>query len=154
MFVFTMKFNRKVAVAIIVAIALILAGIVLIAGGSDSRGETSRLSVGRGIKTNEDRLDYLKTLGWECEEEPYYEQTVVIPREFNDIFSEYNELQIRQGFDLSQYCGLEATMYRYKITNYPSAGENVLAQLIILNYQVIGGDVHSTSVDGFMHGIK
>ena len=45
-------------------------------------------------------------------------------------------------------------MYRYRVKNYPSGEENVIAQIIVLNYQVIGGDVHSSALDGFMHGLK
>jgi len=155
MFVLTMKFNKRSAVLIISAVAVLLAAIVIFVGVSD-RTESSpvKLGLGIGVKNNADRLNYLSNLGWECDEQPIEEQEIVIPRTFSHIFEEYNELQKQQGFDLSEYQGLECTMYRYNVKNYPHSDENVVAQIIVLNFQVIGGDIHSTALDGFMHGIK
>jgi hypothetical protein len=45
-------------------------------------------------------------------------------------------------------------MYTYAVTNYPDASQTVLADLYIYKNRVIGGDVHSTNLDGFMIGIK
>lgn len=156
MFIFTMKFNKKVAVSILIGIAVVLMAIVMLVGilGGGSRAEGKKQSDGKGIKNNADRIAYLQSLGWECEEDPIDEQKIVIPREFNAVFEEYNQLQKQQGFDLSQYCGLEVTMYRYTVKNYPTGDDVVMAQIMVLNYEVVGGDIHSTAVDGFMHGLK
>ena len=157
MFVMTLKFNKRTAILIIAALAVILAAIVIIIGVAGRDGGESnpvKLSLGLGVKSNSDRLGYLAELGWDCEQEPIDEQEIVIPRSFSHVFEEYNELQQQQGFDLTDYKGLECTMYRYKVKNYPATSDNVIAQLIVLNYQVIGGDIHSTALDGFMHGIK
>lgn len=157
MFVLTMKFNKKTVVLILIAIAVLLAAIVLIAGlGSrdNDSDDSPRLSLGSDrVKTNSDRVEYLAELGWECDTEPVEEQAIVIPREFGAAMMEYNELQKAQGFDLGQYCGLEVTMYRYNVTNYPGVSDTVHAQLIVHNNRVIGGDIHSTTYDGFMHGL-
>lgn len=152
MFVMTMKLTRKKAVLIILAIAVLLAAIVLIISAG-SRTDGKLVTYGIGLKSNEERVEYLKSLGWAVDAEPLEERTIVIPREFSDILLAYNELQIEQGFDLGDYAGMEVQMYTYSVTNYP-ANSNVLAQLLVYNGQVIGGDIHSTALDGFMHGIK
>ena len=81
------------------------------------------------------------------------EDTVLIPKQFSPVFEEYNELQKQQGFDLSEYCGMEVTMYTYRVVDSGREGD-VLAVLYVLNGAVIGGDVHSTALDGFMCGVK
>lgn len=154
MFICTMKFNKKTAIGILIAIAVLLCSIVIGVRVLHTPDNPLKSNLSKGIKTNEDRIAYLADLGWECEDEVVEEQKIIIPREFNNVFLEYNELQKQQGFDLSNFCGLEVTMYRYKVNNYPSSEDTVMAQLIILNYEVIGGDIHSTSMDGFMHGLK
>ena len=79
---------------------------------------------------------------------------MLIPRTFTSVFEEYNELQKSQGFDLSRYCGMELEMYSYRVTNAEYAGDEVLAVLYVKDGTVVGGDVHSTALDGFMVGIK
>ena len=147
MYVMTMKFSKKKAVMLLIVLAVILAAIVIIAGASGD-GDMGIL------KTNEDRVAYLAQLGWQVEPDCLEEQAVVIPREFSDIFNEYNKLQQQQGFDLTAYKGLEVQRYTYRVTNYPNTVDEVEAELYIRNGTVIGGDIHSTALDGFIHGLK
>ena len=48
---------------------------------------------------------------------------------------------------------MDCTTYTYRIMNYPGTGDTVLAQLYIYKNRVVAGDIHSTALDGFMHGI-
>lgn len=146
MFVMTLKMNKRKAVYIIIAAAVLLAAIVLVTGRSSG-------SAAGAFDSNEGRREYLASLGWECSEEPVEETTVLIPKEFDDVMETYNQLQKQQGFDLAPYAGLEVTLCSYEITNYPS-DDRVLAQLFIYSDLLIGGDIHSTSADGFMHGLR
>ena len=140
-----MKFTRKKAVLILLAAAVLLLAIIFIIGDSPK-------TVSGSVKTNEDRVAYLRNLGWEIEAEPIEEQEAVIPGTFDGIYAEYNKLQIQQGFDLSGHCGKQVLIYTYKVTNYPVECD-VLAVIYLLNGKVIAGDIHSASVDGFMHGL-
>ena len=151
MFVCTLKFDKKKAIFIVVMAALVLIGIILLAGAlSKARG--SERSTG-DLTTEAGRAAYLSQYGWEVETPAVSEENVLIPKTFSDVFENYNELQLSQGFDLSKYGGMEVKLYTYKVTNYDS-DETVLAQLYICKGQVIGGDVHSSALDGFMCGIK
>jgi len=154
MFVMTIKWNKRVATAIVLGAALLLAAIVIGVGNSRDTSSFAGIFSSRGLKSNADRLKYLEDLGWKCDPEPITEQSIIIPRSFDGVIDEYNKLQLRQGFDLQRYAGLEAQIYQYSVTNYPGSNETVIAQIIVLNYQVIGGDIHSTAMDGFMHGLK
>ncbi len=153
MFVKTIKFNKKTAVAIVLAAAAVLILFILLAGRA-SQGGHANLDAGSGIKTNADRVAYLLALGWSVAETPVSEQETVIPREFTEVLECYNELQKQQGFDLQEYCGLEVTIYTYTVLNYPNATGEVYACLYIHSGQVIAGDIHSAALDGFMHGLK
>lgn len=153
MFMLTFKFNRKTAVFIVIVAALVLIGIVLLVGAHHAASSVSEKKVVTIVKDDESGAAYLSQYGWEVETPAASRDAVVIPRTFSDVFSAYNELQKEQGFDLSQYCGLEAEMYTYKVLNY-EGGENVVAQLYVRNGGVIGGDIHSTALDGFMVGIR
>ena len=151
MFIYTAKFNKKKAILAVVILAVILCAIVLIAGRADSAAETAGLTA--AVKDNAQRVEFLNSLGWEVEQEPLEEQAVVIPKDFSGIYEEYNELQLSQGFDLTKYKGIEATRYTYKVTNHPSGEDSVVADLIVYKNKVIAGDVQSTALDGFMHGL-
>ena len=64
-----------------------------------------------------------------------------------------DRLQADQGFDLTAYCGKRVKRYAYEITNYPTGEQGVQAGLLIYKNTVIGGDVLSPSLDGFLHGL-
>ena len=55
--------------------------------------------------SNEGRVAFLQSFGWEVAETPVETQEVKIPVEFNNVFTRYNQLQQSQGYDLSQYAG-------------------------------------------------
>ena len=79
---------------------------------------------------------------------------IVLPETLGGVLAEYNELQKQQGFDLSQYCGEVCESYTYMLNSYPSGETGVIAQLFIYKGRVIGGDIHSASLGGFMHGLS
>ena len=85
-------------------------------------------------------------------EEPVDVREVVIPAEFSDVYTAYNEMQRAQGFDLKPYAGEKCTQYRYIISNYPDCTETVIATLLVFEDKIIGGDVSVETADGFMHG--
>ena len=158
MLIYTLKFDKRKAVFCVVMAALVLIGVILLVGAhhkraaAESTGTTTAAQTVR-VRNEKARVAYLSANGWVVESPAENTGTVVIPRTFSSVFEEYNELQKRQGFDLSQYCGMEVTMYTYRVTNPEYDGDEVLAVLYVLDDKVIGGDVHSTALDGFMVGV-
>lgn len=102
------------------------------------------------IRTNEDRIAFLSAFGWQVESEPIEEVVLKIPKDFDKILSAYNNIQLHQGLDLSKYSGKEVTRVTYRVTNYPNYDGEVVADLIIHRDRVIGGDICSADVDGFI----
>ena len=66
----------------------------------------------------------------------------------------YNELQRNQGLDLSKYRGREVKRYTYKVKNFPDYSGTVMANVIIYKNRVIGGDLCSSDVTGFICGFE
>lgn len=103
-------------------------------------------------QTNEERIEFLSQFGWEVEPEPCELSTVTIPQMFNKTYSRYNKIQLEQGLNLLDYAGCECKRVSYRVTNYPDPEQQVNANLLIYNGCVIGGDISSVQLDGFMHG--
>ncbi len=105
-----------------------------------------------GIKTAADRISFLHSYGWDVEEEAYEVAQVVIPNEFDSVYSRYNELQKSEGLDLSGYKGKTVKRYTYIVKNYEYNG-TVYANILVYKDKVIGGDICSADVNGFIHGL-
>ena len=82
------------------------------------------------------------------------EKQVMIPSEFDKIFLEYNEIQRRQGLDLSAFKKKSVMRYTYSVKNYPGYEGEVHVNLLVYKNTVIGGDVCSADVNGFVHGFE
>ena len=106
--------------------------------------------------TEAQRQEFLSEMGWEVSDEYDECKAVVIPEKFNEVYTNYNKLQKQQGFDLSKFKGKTAEVYTYNVKNYKGHEKDgeVKANLIIYEGQLIGGDVCSTELDGFMQGLK
>ena len=148
----TVKFCAVVCVALATLITLI-AFVPVAAVDRDAAASVNADIDYTGIKTNDDRIKFLSQFGWQVEQEPVEVLEVTVPESFDKIFSSYNEIQKRQGLDLSKYKKKNVTRYTYKITNYDGYDGTVYANILVYRNKVIGGDVCSADVKGFMHGL-
>ena len=145
----TAKLDRnKVLIALGAVAIAILAIILLFGGGSEPTATTANLS------SNDARVEYLKSLGWEVHAAPAESGQVRIPTDSSEVYDRYNDLQKAQGFDLTRYAGKTVSRYVYKVTNYPNATEPVYATLLVYKDEVIGGDVTNTAPAGVMQGFQ
>ena len=106
------------------------------------------------LNTIEGREAYLKALGWEIDRNSESFRSVVVPQKLEGIMAQYNKIQLKQGLDLNKHLGESCRQYCYDVTNYPGGEGKVIVSLYLQNGQVIAGDVHSTAVNGFMHGLS
>ena len=148
----TVKFCAVVCVALATLITLI-AFVPVAAVDRDAAASVNADIDYTGIKTNDDRIKFLSQFGWQVEQEPVEVLEVTVPESFDKILSSYNEIQKRQGLDLSKYKKKNVTRYTYKITNYDGYDGTVYANILVYRNKVIGGDVCSADVKGFMHGL-
>ena len=88
------------------------------------------------------------------EEEPIATQELLIPEEMDESYDDYLALQSQQGFDLQKYAGKRVKRYTYEILNYPTGEAEVQVNLLIRKNTVVGGEVLSPQLDGFLHGLS
>ncbi|MBE6577600.1 MAG: DUF4830 domain-containing protein [Ruminococcaceae bacterium] len=147
----TIKFFAVVCVALATLITLI--AFIPVASGNEAVSTASEIDYS-GIKTNEDRIRFLGQFGWQVGTDAIDSTEVTIPEEFDKVFTAYNELQKRQGLDLSKYKGKNVQRYTYEITNYDGYDGKVYANILVYRNKVIAADVCSADVGGFVHGIE
>ncbi len=114
---------------------------------------TSAVS-GDKLESTKERTEYLSGCGWIVDPSSEQEQIIHIPEVFSEVYEDYNHLQLQQGFDLRDYAGKDCTLYTYDVENYPDESQTVLANIYLYKGRLIGGDIHSTNLDGFMIGLK
>ncbi|MBO7184731.1 MAG: DUF4830 domain-containing protein [Oscillospiraceae bacterium] len=149
MLVMTAKVDiKKIAIIGVAIVAVIIAVVMLFSGRSVSTAGNN------AVTSNDDRVQFLASYGWEVVSSPVETSQVRIPAESSDVFNRYNSLQKSMGFDLSSYQGKTVMRYVYKIKNYPGATEPVYATLLISSNQVIGGDITDTCATGVIQGFE
>ena len=155
MLILTAKMPRRkifrgalLAAALCCALALFL---TVDRGGASPASAPARPDP-QGIKNGEDRVAYLEEWGWQVKPEPLSVQELLIPGEMDDSYQEYLAMQTQQGFDLAKYAGKRVKRYTYQVTNYPTGEEGVQADLLICRNTVVGGEILSPRLDGFLHG--
>lgn len=154
MFVYTLKASSIKFFAVILLSIAVLVTIVAVIPDFDAVGEVAAVAVNySGIKTEQDRQEFLKQFGYEVEATPVEVRDVTIPEKFDSVYLQYNDIQRAQGLNLTKLQGKEVTRYTYEITNYGTEGK-VLATILVYKNKIVGGDVCSTDGKGFIHGFE
>ena len=156
MLIVTAKLSRrKLALWSAAVVGLLCCALLLGANrGQPALGVESTLVNTKGIKTNDDRIQFLSNYGWQVVPDPVAVEELLIPKEFDDSYHDYLSLQSEQGFDLTPLAGKRLKRYTYQITNYPSGQADVQVNLLIHKNTVVGGEVLSSKLDGFLHGLS
>jgi len=162
MFVKSYKISSRrllgLGIMFVAVIALLVYGIGLRISSTDAKVEletSTKISknASKGVaKTEKDRHTFISQFGWQVEEEAEEIAEIVIPEKFDEVYDQYNNLQKKQNFNLEKHKGERCKRYTYKITNYPDYPDNARINILVLQGKVIGGDVCSTELNGFMHG--
>lgn len=155
MIVYTTKVTVKKTVIGLLVLAAVIWGITVLAprAAHTVSANAGAASLSQTLKTNEDRVEYLRSFGWEVQVTPTVEMEVQVPKEFDTAYQAYNELQQKQGLDLEKYKGKRAMLYTYALSNYPSGKEGVTASLLLYKDKVVAADISAPEADGFTHGI-
>lgn len=156
MFVVSMSSsNLKKLFGVVFALALVSLVAVFFVN-SQSNVNIKKVSL-YTAETADDRLKFISDLGWIVDEDPVEVRQIAIPQEFDDVYSNYNEIQLSQGYDLTKYAGRSAKRWTYIIRNYPDVSSDedyVRINLLVCDGKIIGGDICSIKLDGFMHGFE
>ena len=149
MFIFTAKLSKFKLLAVAGAAVLVVLLVVILANRSSAADITQTAAA--KLETPQSRVEYLAPLGYTVAQDPVKTQEVRIPKEFTEVYEQYNALQKTQGFDLSKYRGKGVMQYGYQVENYPDGGEEpVYATLLLYKGKLIGGDLSRGGADGFL----
>ena len=152
MFIFSFRLTKQKLIAAGIGIVCIAAVITALVAENSA---VTMKTVHKGA-TNEERMSYIKSFGWDVEGEPLEVLEIIVPQDFDATYESYNKLQKEQGFDLEKYMGKTVKRYTYKVTNYPvdDETEEVNINLLIYENNIIAADICSAELGGFMQAIK
>ncbi|WHH61099.1 DUF4830 domain-containing protein [Petroclostridium sp. X23] len=159
MIVYLLKFNVKKVIGSIVVLSILLICMFCISINDKSIRifdffEEPVVYNFDNIRTNEDRVGFLRQFGWKVDEKPIEVLKVQIPEEFEIVYEDYNELQKEIGLDLTEYKGKLVDKYAYKVFNHPTEKRSpVIANILIYEDKVIAADITTTSLDKFIHSL-
>ena len=156
MFVYSVKTSKvKIAVLLIAIAAVVAAGAMMLTGGEKPAAYVSLFNI--KAENPAERAAFLSQFGWKISSDPVEVSEVIIPEDFDAGYTEYAAMNKAQGFDLEPYKGVRAKRWTYSVLNYPmleNSAETVQANLLIYDGRVIGGDVCSLELGGFIHGFE
>ncbi|MBR5155199.1 MAG: DUF4830 domain-containing protein [Clostridia bacterium] len=105
--------------------------------------------------TNRMIVDYVGNLGWVINPSPAEISHLTIPDEFDMVYETYNAVQKKSGFDLTEFKGKKVTRYTYQVQNHVESDKSdVYLGILVYEKRIIAGDISSTDMNGFLHGIN
>lgn len=154
----SLKFLGIISVTLVALIAII-AFVPVYAEGINPNENTATVGgkseiVYDGVKSSADAANFLAQFGWTVNGGDAKSAKVTIPESFDKVFAAYNEIQKSQGLDLSKLKKKELTRYTFEVTNYADYEGTVYANVLVYRNRVVGGDICSADVSGFVHGFE
>ncbi len=154
MFIYSVRAST-VRLVLCMALCFVVLGALLSIGAADTvyaSADGTEINYG-GIKTNEDRVEFISGFGIKVNETPVAEETFNLPENFDRVIGGYNQLQKEQGLDLEKYKNKRVTHYAYEVTNYDHDGM-VYVNLIVYRNRIIAADISSAAGGGFITPIS
>lgn len=154
MFVYSIKSKHVKVALLLLFVVFTVVSLFVLSRDSAQTGKGDNVTL--KASTHEERMAFLSQYGWEIDEEPVEVREVIIPEKFDDTYTAYNEIQKNQGFDLTIYAGMRVKRWTYTVKNYTGYEnkECIHANILVYDGLVVGGDVCSVELDGFMHGFQ
>lgn len=146
---------KNICAVVIAAVFVTLGALYYVSYNSDAPVSKSGDFVLK-VSTAEERVLFFSQFGFTVNEEPCEVKEIVIPAEFDEVYSKYNELQKEQGLDLTKYAGARVKHWSYEITNYEGYENRpgvIRGNILVYKDTVIGCDISSTEMNGFMKGL-
>ena len=149
MFICSVRSSTVKFFAIIVLAIAILGACLLFGTGAEVTAAILDVRLD-GMKTNEDRLEFISQFGIEVAGEARESEKFAVPENFDRVLSAYNEIQKEQGFDLTKYKNKKVTRYTYSVKGYEGYEGEVNVNLIIYRNTVIACDISTVDPNGFV----
>ena len=142
MFVCSVKAKTLRLFGLFLLCASILSAVgIILADQSSALPTLAGISL-ENIKTEEGRRALLEAAGVKPTEDAPSVADVSLPKALDAVLLGYNEIQKKQGLDLSRYAGKTVTRYTYRLTS--ENGAPVYANLVFFRNQLVAADVTTT----------
>ena len=150
MFIYSVRASTLRFVAVIALTVAALLGIIFL-GRNEATAYTASTEVNfSGIKTNEDRLNFISKFTPGVTGEPSATVSFSVPEDFDRIMLAYNEIQKSQGLDITKYKNKKVTRYTYEVEKWGEEEVPVFINLIVYRNKIIACDVTSQDPSGFV----
>ncbi|MDR0883486.1 MAG: DUF4830 domain-containing protein [Oscillospiraceae bacterium] len=153
MFVYSVKASQIKLGALVLAVVVAAGTLLFISHKEKPVNDDGGIKLAAASAA--ERKAFLSQFGWEFDEEPVEVSEVLIPEDFDDVYTNYNAVQQEQNMDLFPLRGKRVKRWTYNVTNYPgyeSKPGTVQANLLVHDGVVVGGDVCSLEPKGFLQG--
>lgn len=150
MFVYSVRASTVKFFAVIALTVTVLVGAIAIGNGHAVAASSQAGIKFGGIKTNEDRIEFISQFGVNVSGEPSETVKFSVPENFDKVTSAYNEIQKSQGLNLEKYKNKKVTRYTYEIDKWGDYEGPVCVNLIIYRSTVIACDISSKDSTGFV----
>lgn len=127
------QIGKTMLAILIIAVVVVIAIVVI--GKIKDKGEENGMIPG---ETVEQREEYLRSVGIQVDPTSAVAE-VKVPEEFDERFTQYNEMLKTTGFDLSGLKGQTVKKCTYTITNRPELGSGATAILLVYEGKIVGG---------------
>ena len=154
MFVYSVK-SGQIKAGLLAAFVLVTAvSLFILSRESQQTANMKELSL--QAESHEDRMKFISQFGWEVDEEPVEVKEVIIPTELSDVYIAYNDIQKKQGFDLTAFAEKRVKCWTYTVKNYEGYENQdcIHANILVYDGKVIGGDICSADAGGFVHSLE
>lgn len=159
MFVVSISKNKFKKSIITASIVIVLSFCLVLLFKCIGNIQSNSVNVGSSLTatSEEEILKFISFYGWEVDNQPAEVRDVIIPEIFDEVYANYNEIQLQQGFNLEKYAGQRVKRWTYIVRNYPETAREddyIRINILVSDGVVVGGDVCSVKLDGFMHGFS
>lgn len=158
MFVISLSSSKLKRIFVCISCACVAAIFIVVVLFRCTSSEVQKpvYSVNNNASDINEILSFVSGFGWDVSSEPDEVREIIIPAEFDELYENYNAIQLSQGYDLRVYSGQRAKNWSFTIKNYPGyeGEECIKINILIKDGVVIGGDVCSVELGGFMHGFS
>ena len=149
MFVYTVRASSVKFFSFIILTLLLVVSVLFFSGGGEALAASDKVTFS-GIKSARDRVEFIRSFGLDIDEVPMSEEDFRVPETFDTVMQKYNELQRRQGLDLTRYKGKNVTRYSYNLKNLEGYEGASVVNITVRRGTVVACDISSLEPGGFV----
>lgn len=130
--------KKRILSGLCLLLAVIVAALLFVLSSKETLlKDEKRMAENKG-----ERVEYIRSFGWDVEEDSEKEEKLALPKTLDEVLNGYNSLQEPLGMDLTPYLGKEVTRYSYRLKG-TNEGEETFVTLYIYEDMIIAADVAS-----------